>query len=78
MIPARAERDGRMPVAAPLGLPAMVMAGGQILTLEFVLWHKLGHKLGESGATVSLTWADVSSASESRRELCWLLCRKTR
>jgi hypothetical protein len=54
------------------------MAGGQILTLEFVLWHKLGHKLGESGATVSLTWADVSNAPESRRELCWLLCRKTR
>jgi hypothetical protein len=52
----------------------MVMAGGQILTLEFVLCHKLG----ESGATVSLTWADVSSAPESRRELCWLLFRKTR
>ena len=49
-----AERDGRMPVAAPLGLPTIVMAGGQILTLEFVPWHTLGHKLGESGVTVSL------------------------
>jgi len=56
----------------------MVMAGGQIFALEFVLWHKRGHKLGESAATVSLTWADVSSAPESRRGLRWLLCRKTR
>jgi len=50
----------------------------QILTLEFVLWHKLSHKLGESGATVSLTWADASSAHGTPQELCWLLFRKAR
>jgi hypothetical protein len=30
------------------------MAGGQILTLEFVLWHKLGHKLGESARRLTV------------------------
>ena len=66
MIPARAERDGRMPVAAPLGLPAMVMASGQILTLEVVLRHKLGHKLGESGTQKATQRTQPHTTSSSQ------------